>query len=246
MNNTNDYIQINGKKLYNHEFDGLHAHSAFSMFDGFGFPLEHMNFAFENGSRALALTDHGSMNGLSYQLLRAKEMKAEGKDFKPIFGVEAYYIESLDEWQNLRNEIAADKKRAKEVESGDSAMVVEDEQRNDKRALSRKRHIVLLAQNQKGLENIYQMVSKSFSGDYFYRKPRIDFDMLREHQEGVIVLTACLGGIAAESMWKHQEEGVEAIASDMLENLKKFKDLLGDRFYGELQWNNIPEQHLLN
>jgi DNA polymerase III subunit alpha len=232
--------------LRKEQFVNLHGHSCFSLFDGFGFPQEHMNFAFENGSRALALTDHGSMNGLSYQLLRAKEMKAEGKDFKPIFGVEAYYIESLDEWQNLRDEIAADKKRAKEVESGDSAMVVEDEQRNDKRALSRKRHIVLLAQNQKGLENIYQMVSKSFSGDYFYRKPRIDFDMLREHQEGVIVLTACLGGIAAESMWKHQEEGVEAIASDMLENLRKFKDLLGDRFYGELQWNNIPEQHLLN
>src|SRR5210317_1066979 len=83
MNNTNDYIQINGKKLYNHEFVGLHAHSAFSLFDGFGFPQVHMNFAYENGSRALALTDHGSMNGLSYQLLRAKEMKAEGKDFKP-------------------------------------------------------------------------------------------------------------------------------------------------------------------
>ena len=151
MNNTNDYIEINGKKLYNHEFVGLHAHSAFSLFDGFGFPQEHMNFAFENGSRALALTDHGSMNGLSYQLLRAKEMKAEGKDFKPIFGVEAYYIDSLEEWQTLRDEIAQDKKRAKEIESGDSAMVIEDEQRDDKRALGRKRHIVLLAQNQKVL-----------------------------------------------------------------------------------------------
>src|SRR6056300_112028 len=246
MNNTNDYIQINGKKLYNHEFDGLHAHSAFSMFDGFGFPLEHMNFAFENGSRALALTDHGSMNGLSYQLLRAKEMKAEGKDFKPIFGVEAYYIESLEEWQNLRDEIAADKKRAKEVESGDSAMVVEDEQRDDKRALSRKRHIVLLAQNQKGLENIYEMVSKSYSGDYFYRKPRIDWELLEKHSEGVIVPTACLGGIAAGSMWKKQEEGEDAIVEDMIGNLTKFRDTFGDRFYAELQWNNIPEQHLLN
>ena len=69
-----------------------------------------MDFAHGNGSKALALTDHGSMNGLSYQLLRAKEMKAEGKDFKPIFGVEAYYIDSLEEWKTLRNEIAEDKK----------------------------------------------------------------------------------------------------------------------------------------
>ena len=46
------------------------------------------------------------------------------------------------------------KKKAKQIDKSDSAMVVEDEQRNDKRALARKRHIVLLAQNQKGLENI--------------------------------------------------------------------------------------------
>ena len=227
-------------------FVNLHGHSCFSLFDGFGFPQEHMNFAHGNGSKALALTDHGSMNGLSYQLLRAKEMKAEGKDFKPIFGVEAYYIDSLEEWKTLRNEIAEDKKRAKEVDKGDSAMVVEDEQRNDKRALSRKRHIVLLAQNQKGLENIYEMISKSYSGDYFYRKPRIDWELLKKHQEGVIVATACLGGIAAGSMWKFQEEGEDAIVEDMLGNLTKFRDTFGDRFYAELQWNNIPEQHLLN
>jgi DNA polymerase-3 subunit alpha len=232
--------------LNKEQFVNLHGHSCFSLFDGYGFPQEHMDFAYENGSRALALTDHGSMNGLSYQLLRAKEMKAEGKDFKPIFGVEAYYIDSLEEWQNLRNEIAQDKKRAKEVESGDSAMVVEDEQRNDKRALGRKRHIVLLAQNQKGLENIYEMVSKSYSGDYFYRKPRIDWELLKKHSEGVIVATACLGGIAAGSMWKHQEEGEDAIVEDMIANLTKFRDTFGDRFYAELQWNNIPEQHLLN
>ncbi len=232
--------------LNKEQFVNLHGHSCFSLFDGFGFPQEHMDFAYGNGSRALALTDHGSMNGLSYQLLRAKEMKAEGKDFKPIFGVEAYYIDSLEEWQTLRNEIAQDKKRAKEIESGDSAMVIEDEQRNDKRALGRKRHIVLLAQNQKGLENIYEMVSKSYSGDYFYRKPRIDWELLKKHSEGVIVATACLGGIAAGSMWKHQEEGEDAIVEDMVANLTKFRDTFGDRFYAELQWNNIPEQHLLN
>ena len=38
MNNTNDYIEINGKKLYKHDFVGLHAHSALSLFDGYGFP----------------------------------------------------------------------------------------------------------------------------------------------------------------------------------------------------------------
>jgi DNA polymerase-3 subunit alpha len=233
-------------ELKKEQFVNLHGHSCFSLFDGFGFPQEHMDFAHGNGSKALALTDHGSMNGLSYQLLHAKQMRAEGKDFKPIFGVEAYYIDSLDEWKELKEQISLDKKRAKEIDTSDSAMVVEDEQRNDKRALSRKRHIVLLAQNQKGLENIYEMISKSYGGDYFYRKPRIDWELLKKHQEGVIVATACLGGIAAGSMWKHQEDGEDAIVEDMVGNLTKFRDTFGDRFYAELQWNNIPEQHLLN
>ena len=68
-------------------FVGLHAHSvAGSLFDALGYPSEHMDFAYNNGMDALALTDHGNANGLAYQVLHAKKMKTEGKKFKPIFG----------------------------------------------------------------------------------------------------------------------------------------------------------------
>ena len=78
------------------KFVGLHAHSvAGSIFDAVGYPQEHMDFAYENGSNALALTDHGNMNGLSWQVLHAKKMKSQGKEFKPIFGVEAYFTTSI-------------------------------------------------------------------------------------------------------------------------------------------------------
>ena len=81
-------------------FVGLHAHSGVgSPFDGFGYPEDHMDFAHSNGAKALALTDHGNMNGLAYQIMHAKKMKAEGKDFKPIFGVEAYFIPFVEEWK---------------------------------------------------------------------------------------------------------------------------------------------------
>ena len=77
-------------------FVGLHAHSvAGSPFDGLGYPQEHMDFAYENGCNALALTDHGNMNDFAYQVLHTKKMLADGKDFKPIFGVEAYFIPSV-------------------------------------------------------------------------------------------------------------------------------------------------------
>ena len=74
-------------------FVGLHAHSVSSVFDGLGYPSEHMEFAHSNGSDALALTDHGNMNGLSYQVLHAKKMEKEGKHFKPIYGCAIYYID---------------------------------------------------------------------------------------------------------------------------------------------------------
>ena len=59
-------------------FVGLHAHSvAGSLFDALGYPNEHMDFAYNNGCDALALTDHGNANGLSHQLLHAKEKRVE-------------------------------------------------------------------------------------------------------------------------------------------------------------------------
>ena len=66
------------------KFVGLHAHSvAGSIFDALGYPQAHMDYAYENGCDALALTDHGNMNGLAYQVLHAKKMQSEGKEFKP-------------------------------------------------------------------------------------------------------------------------------------------------------------------
>ena len=81
-------------------FVGLHAHSvAGSIFDALGYPQEHMDFAYENGMDALALTDHGNANGLAHQVLHAKKMHAEGKSFKPIYGCEAYFIPSIANWK---------------------------------------------------------------------------------------------------------------------------------------------------
>ena len=91
------------------------------------------------------------------------------------------------------------------------------------------------------------MISKSFQGDYFYRFPRIDYELLEKHSEGIIVATACLGGIFAGDMWRHREEGPEAVLSAMRETAQRMISVLGkDRFLCELQWNNIPEQHDLN
>ena len=233
-------------------FVGLHAHSvAGSIFDAIGYPDEHMDFCYENGGEALALTDHGNMNGFSHQFLHWKKMKAEGKDFKPIFGVEAYFLPSIEEWQEEYDRIKADAKLAKTLaKAGDtSGATVEDEEASKKAVksvINRRRHLVLLAQNQTGLNNLFKLISESYREENFYRYPRVDYKLLDKYSEGVIASSACLGGPYAGNYWANREEGPEAVMDAMRETSRRFVEIFGDRWYGELQWNNIPEQHELN
>ena len=241
------------------KFVGLHAHSvAGSIFDAIGYPDAHMDFAFENGSDALALTDHGNMNGLAGQVLHAKKMQAEGKDFKPIFGVEAYFIPSIEEWREEYETAMADKKRARSAKKdAASGATVEDETDSKKLQglLRRRRHLILLAQNQTGLNNLFKLVSESYQSENFYRYPRMDYALLEKYGEGVIAASACLGGVYAGNYWEngvYDDEGNrtgvdrEAALDAMRDTTRRMQKAFGDRWYGELQWNNIKEQHELN
>ena len=232
-------------------FVGLHAHSvAGSIFDGLGYPQEHMDFAYENGMDALALTDHGNMNGLAWQVLHAKKMQAEGKNFKPIFGCEAYFVPSIAEWRSEYERIMQDKKAARAAKKSEtSGATVEDEAASKKATrniLNRRRHLVLLVQNQKGLNNLFKLISESYQPENFYRYPRLDFDLLEKYNEGIIASSACLGGVYAGCYWENREQGDEAVLDAMRSVTARMQSIFGDRWYGELQWNNVPEQHALN
>ena len=135
-------------------FVGLHAHSvAGSIFDALGYPQEHMDFAYTNGMDALALTDHGNANGLAYQVLHAKKMQKSGKDFKPIFGVEAYFIPSVVNWKKDYDRIKAASKKKSEYEADMSGTTIENEEskKKIKSILNRRSHLILLAQNQEAV-----------------------------------------------------------------------------------------------
>ena len=232
-------------------FVGLHAHSvAGSIFDAMGYPQEHMDFAHKNGCDALALTDHGNMNGLAYQVLHAKKMADDGKQFKPIYGCEAYFIPSIEQWREDYEKVMEDKKKrrahAKEDQSG---ATIEDEDASKKAIksiLNRRRHLILLAQNQTGLNNIFKLISESYKAENYYRYPRMDYDLLAKYSEGVMAASACLGGVYAGNYWENRENGPEAVLDAMRETTRRMMSIFGDRWFGELQWNNIPEQHELN
>ena len=232
------------------KFVGLHAHSvAGSIFDALGYPQDHMEYAYKNGCDALALTDHGNMNGLAYQVLHAKKMHTAGKEFKPIFGCEAYFIPSIEEWHEEYAAAMEDKKRARAAKKdAASGATVEDEGASKKTQdiLRRRRHLVLLAQNQTGLNNLFKLISESYQPENFYRYPRIDYALLKKYNEGIIASSACLGGVYAGNYWENREDGDEAVLDAMRESTQRMVDIFGDRWYAEIQWNNIKEQHELN
>ena len=195
------------------------------------------------------MTDHGNMNGLAWQVLHAKKMKKAGKEFKPIFGCEAYFIPSVAKWKEEYEEIKNASKKKSDYEADNSGTTVEDEGASKKKiksVLNRRRHLILLAMNQTGLQNIFKMISRSYSGDNFYRYPRVDYALLKKHNEGVIAASACLGGVYAGNYWENRDVGPDAILGAMRQTTQKMQDIFGDRWYGELQWNNVPEQHELN
>lgn len=97
------------------KFVGLHAHSVVgSVGDAIGLPQDHIEFALSNGADALALTDHGNMNGISHQQSKLADLKKSGRLFKGLIGIEAYFIDDLEDHMKLRvahNEEEAAKKR---------------------------------------------------------------------------------------------------------------------------------------
>lgn len=82
------------------KFVGLHSHTGVgSVFDGLGYPQEHIDFCLENGLDAWALTEHGNANSFAHAYLYSQKLKSKGVDFKFIPGCEMYVHPNLDAWQ---------------------------------------------------------------------------------------------------------------------------------------------------
>lgn len=95
-------------------------------------------------------------------------------------------------------------------------------------------HLVLLAKNEKGYENLMYLSSEAFIHGYYY-KPRIDYDLLSHHCEGLICLSACLAGDIPQALLHNEDEKAYAIA-------RRLKEMFGEDFYIELQNHGLREQ----
>ena len=136
-----------------------------------------------------------------------REMQIACKDqgIKPILGVEAY-ISPTDRFD-----------RASKTDKSIQAY----------------NHIILLAKNKKGLENINILQELAWN-EGFYHKPRIDREVLNDYSEGIIVLSGCLNGLISKAIDKGNMEEAKLL-------LKGFKKTFGQDFYVEVQSHNPVE-----
>ncbi len=100
-------------------------------------------------------------------------------------------------------------------------------------------HLILLAKDNEGLKNLNRLCSAGFT-EGFYRKPRIDHELLEQYHDGLICLSACMAGEIPQAILNNDMEGA-------LKSINWFDKLFGrGNFYLEIQSNTMPEQALVN
>ncbi len=100
-------------------------------------------------------------------------------------------------------------------------------------------HLVLLAENNTGYDNLMKIVSRGFTEGYYY-KPRVDMEVLKEFHEGIIALSACLAGEVQRYIQKGLIEEAKKAAL-------KYRDCFGEgNYFLELQDHGLPEQRMVN
>ena len=197
-------------------FTHLHLHTEFSMLDGAARVKEVIAAAAADGQPAIGITDHGNMYGV---LDFYKECRAQG--ITPVIGTEAYMaLEHRDERPVRRGRI--------DDTGGDG-----DE--GEKLYY----HLTLLAETTPGYKNLMKLSSSAYLEGYYY-KPRLDWELLERHHEGVIATTGCLGGVVLQALLKGDTEGAVAKAA-------RLQDIFGkDSLFVELQDHGLAKQHKTN
>jgi DNA polymerase-3 subunit alpha len=197
-------------------FVHLHTHTEFSMLDGAARIAELVELAARDGQPALAITDHGNLYGL---LDFHKECRRQG--VTPILGMEAY--------------MARESRHERPVRRGRLDDTGGEGERGEKLYY----HLTLLAETTEGYRNLMKLSSAAYLEGYYY-KPRVDFELLERHHEGLIATTGCLGGIVAQCLLAGDERQALLVAG-------RLQDIFGrESLFVEVQDHGLADQRRTN
>jgi DNA polymerase-3 subunit alpha len=190
-------------------FVHLHVHSEYSMLDGAARLKEMFSECERSGMSSIAITDHGNVYG-AYDFWS----KAQAAGIKPIIGIEAYVApEHRGHKQPVRWGTPAQKE---DDVSGAGAYT----------------HMTLLAESTEGMHNLFKLSSLASLEGYF-RKPRMDRELLSRYSKGIIATTGCVSGEVQTRIRLGQHDQALAAAAD-------FRDIFGkDNFFAELMQHDL-------
>ncbi|MCL2848087.1 MAG: DNA polymerase III subunit alpha [Firmicutes bacterium] len=200
----------------NDNFVHLHNHTEFSLLDGANRISDIFPYVASLKQQAVAITDHGNMYGALQFVKEAVKFTDPSIDFFEFMAKKMpFKVKPI-----IGCEVyMCNDRHIKETVNGKAPKL---------------EHLVLLCKNEIGYKNLIKMVSVS-NTEGFYYKPRVDMELLKQHHEGLICLSACLGGSVPQALLDNNFEKATAIA-------KEYKALFGDDYYIEIQDHNLVEQ----
>ncbi|WP_028658799.1 DNA polymerase III subunit alpha [Nocardioides insulae] len=185
------------------QFVHLHVHTEYSMLDGAARLGDLAERAAELGMPAVAMTDHGNTFG-AYEFYS----KAKAAGVKPIIGIEAYFTPNISRFE----------RKGVNFYKGGS---------DDVSARGAYTHMTLLSESTEGMHNLFRLTTGSWRDGYF-KKPRMDRELLAQHGAGIIGTTGCPSGEVQVHLRHGNYEAARSVAGE-------FQDILGkDNYFLEL------------
>jgi DNA polymerase-3 subunit alpha len=197
-------------------FTHLHTHTEFSMLDGAARVKDLVAAALADGQPGLGITDHGNMYGV-LDFYRA----CRDQGLNPIIGTEAYMAGESRHERPVRRGRVDD--TGGDVDGGQKLYY----------------HLTLLAESTEGYRNLLKLSSAAYLEGYYY-KPRVDWELLEAHHEGLIATTGCLGGVVLQALLAGDAAEAERRAA-------RLQDIFGrDSLFVELQDHGLAAQRQTN
>jgi DNA polymerase-3 subunit alpha len=199
-------------------FEHLHLHSDFSVLDGYGTAHEYAKRAKEINQQFLCITDHGSLGGIPRQI-----QACEKYGIHPIHGCELY-INPLQPTLKVGQ-------KASEI-TGDMSP-------EEKKKFKKSYHLLAIAYNQIGYKNLVNLSSAGWTKGFYY-KPRINYELLEQHKEGLIFTSCCYNSEIGQAFDRGgEEEGFRMI--------EKYIDFFGkENFFLEIMLLDFSKQKPYN
>lgn len=194
-------------------FEHLHRHTDFSLLDGYATVEEYAEYSERVNQKYLCISDHGAMGAIPRQIRACDE-----HNLKPIFACELY----INPMQPNITDVSMT-----EFNRG----LGSDE---EKKRLRKSNHLLAIAYNEVGYGNLVALSSWGWTRGFYY-KPRVNYEILQQHKEGIIFTSCCYNSEIGQAF----DQGGEGPAMEMVE---KYMAMFGDDFYLEIMLLDFKKQ----